>query len=73
MNLVGHMLVLGLGFVLVVPGMSGRTGPTRAIAAQHSGYVATAATWTTAARARNAVECARLPRRQRSRNDQRRP
>ena len=55
-NLVGHMLVLGLGFVLVVPGMSGRTEPTRAIAAQHSGYVATAATWTTAARARNAVE-----------------
>ena len=50
------MLVLGLGFVLVVPGMSGRTEPTRAIAAQHSGYVASAATWTTAARARNAVE-----------------
>ncbi|TMF96758.1 MAG: lytic transglycosylase domain-containing protein [Chloroflexi bacterium] len=54
MNLVGHMLVLGLGFILVVPGMSGRAAPTPAIAAQHSGYVA--ATWTTAARARNAVE-----------------
>jgi len=53
-NLVGHMLVLGLGFILVVPGMSGRAAPTPAIAAQHSGYVA--ATWTTAARARNAVE-----------------
>ena len=53
-NLVGHTLVLGLGFVLVVPGMSGRAEPTRALAAQHSGYVA--ATWTTAARARNAVE-----------------
>jgi hypothetical protein len=48
------MLVLGLGFILVVPGMSGRAAPTPAIAAQHSGYVA--ATWTTAARARNAVE-----------------
>ena len=53
-NLVGHTLVLGLGFVLVVPGMSGRAEPTRVIAAQHAGYVA--ATWTTAARARNAVE-----------------
>ena len=53
-NLVGHMLVLGLGFVLVVPGMTGRAEPTRAVAAQHS--VAGSATWTTAARARNAVE-----------------
>ena len=53
-NLVGHMLVLGLGFVLVVPGMTGRAEPTRAIAAQRS--VAGSATWTTAARARNAVE-----------------
>lgn len=55
-NLVGHMLVLGLGFILVVPTMSGRAEPTRAVAAQHSAYVAGAATWTTAARARNAVE-----------------
>jgi Transglycosylase SLT domain len=55
-NLVGHTLVLGLGFVLVVPVMSGRAEPARAIAAQHSGYVAGYATWTSAARARNAVE-----------------
>ncbi len=55
-NLVGHMLVLGLGFILVVPGMTGRAEPTRAIAGQHSAYVAGAAMWTTAARARNAVE-----------------
>jgi Transglycosylase SLT domain len=54
--LIGHTLVLGLGFILVVPGMFGRAEPTRAIAAQHSAYVAGAATWTTAARARNAVE-----------------
>ena len=52
MNLVGHSLVLGLGFVLVVPVMNGRSAPTRAIAAQYSGYV----TWTGAARARTAVE-----------------
>lgn len=54
-NFVGHMLVLGLGFVLVVPSMSGRAEPTRAIAARHAGYVGSA-TWTSAARARNAVE-----------------
>jgi len=51
-NLVGHALVLGLGFVLVVPVMNGRSAPTRVIAAQYSGYVA----WTGAARARTAVE-----------------
>jgi len=51
-NLVGHSLVLGLGFLLVVPVMNGRSAPTRAIAAQYSGYV----TWTGAARARTAVE-----------------
>jgi hypothetical protein len=51
-NLVGHSLVLGLGFVLVVPVMNGQSAPTRAIAAQYSGY----ATWTGAARARTAVE-----------------
>jgi hypothetical protein len=50
------MLVLGLGFVLVVPAMSGRAEPATAIAAQHSGYVTASATWTSAARARNAVE-----------------
>jgi soluble lytic murein transglycosylase-like protein len=46
------MLVLGLGFVLVVPVVNGRSAPTRAIAAQYSGYVM----WTSASRARNAVE-----------------
>lgn len=51
-NLVGHSLVLALGFVLVVPVMNGRSAPTRAIAAQYSAYV----TWTGAARARTAVE-----------------
>jgi len=51
-NLMGHSLVLALGFVLVVPVMNGRSAPTRAIAAQYSGSVA----WTGAARARTAVE-----------------
>src|SRR5260370_34648511 len=51
-NLVGHALVLALGFLLVIPVMTGRSAPTRAIAAQYSGFVM----WTTAARARNAVE-----------------
>jgi Transglycosylase SLT domain len=52
-NLVGHALVLALGFLLVVPAMNGRSAaPTPAIAAQYSGFVM----WTTAARARNAVE-----------------
>lgn len=51
-NLVGHGLVLGLGFLMVVPVMSGRSAPTRVIAAQYSGFVM----WTTAARARNSVE-----------------
>jgi hypothetical protein len=51
-NFVGHVLVLGLGFVLVVPVMSGRSAPTRAIAAQYSGYVM----YTSAARARTALE-----------------
>ena len=50
------MLVLGLGFVLVVPAMSGRAQPTTVTAAQHSAYVSGSATWTSAARARNAVE-----------------
>jgi len=47
-------MVLGLGFVLVVPVVSGRAGPTRVIAGQHSSFLV--ATWTGAARARNAVE-----------------
>src|SRR5260370_29290365 len=51
-NLVGHALVLALGFLLVIPVMTGRSAPTRAIAAQYSGFVM----WTTAARARSAGE-----------------
>jgi len=50
------MLVLGLGFVLVIPAMGIRAESTRAVAAQHSGYVISSAMWTSAARARNAVE-----------------
>jgi soluble lytic murein transglycosylase-like protein len=52
-NLVGHALVLALGFLLVLPVVNARSAaPTRAIAAQYSGFVM----WTTAARARNALE-----------------
>ena len=49
-NFVGHGLVLALGFVLVVPTMSGRAAPTRAVAAEYSGYVL----WTSPVPARNA-------------------
>ncbi len=52
MTLVGHALVLALGFVIVVPAMSPWSAPRRAIAAQYSGYVK----WTSPARARNATE-----------------
>jgi hypothetical protein len=48
----GHVLVLALGFVIVVPAMSARTAPSHAITAQYSGYVM----WTSPARARNATE-----------------
>jgi hypothetical protein len=49
-NFVGHALVLGLGFVLVLPVVSGRSAPTRTVAAEYSGYVL----WTSPVRARNA-------------------
>lgn len=49
-TLVGHALVLALGFVLVVPGMTGRSATTRAVAVQYSGYVL----WTGPVRTRNA-------------------
>lgn len=52
MNFVGHALVLGLGFVLVLPVVSGRAGPSRTISAEYSGYVL----WTSPVRARNAPE-----------------
>lgn len=53
MNLVGHSLVLALGFVLVVPVMNGRSAPlAHVVVAQYSGSV----TSTGAARARTAVE-----------------
>ncbi len=48
--LVGHALVLALGFVLVVPGMTARSAGTQTVAAQYSGYVL----WTGPVRSRNA-------------------
>ena len=47
---IGHGLVLALGFVLVVPVVTGRSAPSRAVAAEYSGYVL----WTSPVRARNA-------------------
>ena len=47
---VGHVLVLGLGFVLVLPAVGGRSAPTRTVSAEYSGYVL----WTSPVRARNA-------------------
>src|ERR1700738_5006382 len=38
-TLVGHALVLGLGFVLVVPVLTVRPAATRTVAAQYAGYV----------------------------------
>jgi Transglycosylase SLT domain len=49
-TLVGHALVLGLGFVLVVPVLTVRPAVTRTVSAQYAGYVL----WTTPARPRNA-------------------
>jgi hypothetical protein len=49
-TLVGHGLVLGLGFVLVVPVLTVRPAVTRTVSAQYAGYVL----WTTPARPRNA-------------------
>jgi len=51
-TLIGHTMVLTLGFMMVVPAMSPRSAPSRAIAAQYSGYVM----WTSSARPRNATE-----------------
>jgi Transglycosylase SLT domain len=48
-TLVGHGLVLGLGFVLVVPVLTQRPVEARAVTAQYAGYL-----WTTPARPRNA-------------------
>jgi hypothetical protein len=48
-TLAGHALVLGLGFVLVVPVVTVRPAVTRTVAAQYAGYVL----WTTPARPRN--------------------
>jgi hypothetical protein len=50
-TLVAHALVLALGFMIVVPAMSARSAPRRAIA-EYSGYVM----WTSGGRARNATE-----------------
>jgi hypothetical protein len=40
-SLAGHALVLGLGFVLVVPVLAVRPAETRTVAAQYAGYVLT--------------------------------
>jgi hypothetical protein len=50
MTLVGHALVLALGFVLVVPVVTGRSTTVRSVVAEYSGYVL----WTSAAQSRNA-------------------
>lgn len=50
-TLAGHAMVLGLGFVLVVPAITVRPTVTRTVAAQYAGYVL----WTTPARPRNAT------------------
>ena len=52
MNVIGHGLVLMLGFVLVFPVVSGRSVPGRTVEAQYSGYVL----WTSPAHARSAPE-----------------
>jgi hypothetical protein len=49
-SLVGHALVLGLGFVLVVPVVTGRSITARS--AEYSGYVL----WTSSTQARNAAQ-----------------
>jgi len=51
-NVVGHGLVLSLGFILVFPVMSGRSSPGQTVAAEYSGYVL----WTSSAPARSAPE-----------------
>jgi transglycosylase-like protein with SLT domain len=48
-TLVGHGLVLGLGFVLVVPVLTPRPVEARAVSPQYAGYL-----WTTPARPRTA-------------------
>ena len=52
MNVVGHGLVLSLGFILVFPVMSGRSSPGQTVAAEYSGYVL----WTSSAPGRSAPE-----------------
>jgi hypothetical protein len=55
LNLVERVLVLSLGFVLVVPVISGRAATTHAVA-EYSGYVL----WTSPVRSRNAPEMAEI-------------
>ena len=50
-TLVGHALVLGLGFALVVPVVTGHSNPARTVLAEYSGYVL----WTNSAQ-RNAAQ-----------------
>ncbi len=50
-TLVGHALVLGLAFALVVPVLTVRSAAARTVTAQYAGYVL----WTSPARPRNAT------------------
>lgn len=54
-NLAERVLVLSLGFVLVIPVLSGRAASTHAVA-EYSGYVL----WTSPVRSRNAPEMAEI-------------
>ncbi|HET9849327.1 MAG TPA: transglycosylase SLT domain-containing protein [Candidatus Dormibacteraeota bacterium] len=56
LTLVAHAMVLGLGFVLVVPMMSSRTAATRALARDYSGT----ALWTGALRPNSAQDAREL-------------
>jgi len=51
-TLVGHALVLALGFVLVVPVVTGRSIAARTVLAEYSGYVL----WTSSTQPRNAAQ-----------------
>ena len=51
-TLVGHALVLALGFVLVVPAVTGRSVSPRSVVAEYSGYVM----WTSAGPSRTAAQ-----------------
>ncbi len=51
-GLLSHVVVLGLGLLLVIPALNGRAAVSQAAVAPYSGYVL----WTSPVRARNALE-----------------